>query len=207
MDRKGHWEQVYRDKSPLEVSWYQAEPALSLALIEATGCPHDAAIIDVGGGASVLVDRLLEAGYRHPAVLDLAGAALEHARRRLGARADAVEWFEADVTTFDPPHAFDLWHDRAVFHFLTEVDDRHRYRDTLLRALCPGGHLILAAFAVGGPERCSGLEVVQYDVDRVLALFGDDFDLIETREESHQTPGGAAQRFGYFRLVRRGPAS
>ncbi|OBS09267.1 class I SAM-dependent methyltransferase [Acidihalobacter prosperus] len=207
MDRKAHWERIYREKSPLEVSWYQADPTLSLSLIEAAGCPRSAEIIDVGGGASRLVDRLLDAGYRHPAVLDLAGAALEHARQRLGDRAEAVEWFEADATTFAPPHRFDVWHDRAVFHFLTEADDRRRYRQTLLRTLRPGGHLILAAFAVGGPDRCSGLEIVQYDAPQILEQFGDAFDLIETREESHRTPGGMIQRFGYFRLIRRSAAT
>lgn len=207
MDRKSHWEQVYRNKSPLEVSWYQAEPALSLGLIEATGCTRDAGIIDVGGGASVLVDRLLAAGYSRLAVLDIAGSALAHARDRLGARAAEVEWHEADATEFAAPHVFDIWHDRAVFHFLTDAEERRRYREVLLRTLRPGGHLILAAFAVGGPDHCSGLEIVQYDAPQIREQFGDAFDLIETREESHRTPGGMIQRFGYFRLIRRSAAT
>lgn len=203
MDRKSHWEQVYRNKSPLEVSWYQAEPTQSLALIEATGCTPDASIIDVGGGASVLVDRLLVSGYSQVAVLDIAGTALEHARSRLGVHATEVEWYEGDATEFTAPHAFDIWHDRAVFHFLTSAEDRLRYRDVLIRTLRPGGHFIVAAFAIGGPDHCSGLEIVQYDAKRILEQFGSVFDLIESREESHRTPGGMIQRFGYFRLVRR----
>lgn len=202
MDRKAHWERVYREKSPQIVSWYQAEPASSLALVRDAVPSPEARIIDVGGGASMLVDRLLDAGYQNLAVLDLADAALAHTRQRLGARAEEIEWFGEDVTSFQAPHPFDLWHDRAVFHFLTEEEEQIRYRETLLRTLAPGGHLILATFAVGGPDRCSGLEVAQYNTERILSLFGDDFDPVRMFEETHVTPGRMTQRFAYFSLVR-----
>ncbi|MGW8228376.1 MAG: class I SAM-dependent methyltransferase, partial [Gammaproteobacteria bacterium] len=144
MNRKTHWEDIYRDKSPLEVSWFQREPALSLQLITNTGFSTDAAIIDIGGGASILVDRLLERGYLHLAVLDISGTALNHSKQRLGSTAAQVEWLESDITTFAPSHPFDIWHDRAVFHFLTEAADRKRYVETLQQTLRPGGNLILA---------------------------------------------------------------
>lgn len=203
VDRKHHWEQVYRDKSPLEVSWYQAEPSLSLGLIErALDGQHGAPIIDVGGGASLLVDRLVGAGYRAVAVLDLATSALAHARDRLGPAAHQVEWFEADVTAFTPPHPFALWHDRAVFHFLTDTRDQTRYRDVLLGTVPPGGHAIIAAFGIGGPERCSGLPIVQYDAGKLRRVLGPGFELREQHREVHTTPAGKEQLFGYFLFTR-----
>lgn len=203
MDRKTHWERVYREKSPQVVSWYQAEPTSSLELVRAAMPSPDARIIDVGGGASCLVDRLLDAGYQNLAVLDLADAALAHSQQRLGERAEGIEWFGTDVMAFQAPHPFDLWHDRAVFHFLTSEEEQQRYRDALLHTLVPGGHLILATFAVGGPDRCSGLEVAQYNTERILTLFGEDFEPVRMFEETHLTPGRMAQRFAYFSLVRR----
>jgi len=200
---KVHWEGVYREKSPFEVSWYQSEPRLSLSMIRESDCPSDTRIIDVGGGASKLVDRLLDDGYLYPAVLDLSATALEIVQKRLGDRANQVEWFEADVLEFTSPHPYSLWHDRAVFHFLVSSDDRKRYRDSLLRTLRPEGYVILATFAVGGPERCSDLDIVQYNSDSIRKEFGDFFDLIDTREEIHQTPGGVEQLFNYFHLMRR----
>lgn len=200
MSKKEHWEQVYHKRSPLEVSWYQAEPKLSLELIATTGLSPDAAIIDVGGGASTLVDALLQRQYQKLAVLDISGTALAHARARLGDQADSVEWFEADITRFKPPHAFDLWHDRAVFHFLTEADDRRHYVTSLKNTLNPGGHLIIATFAIGGPTQCSGLDIVQYDAGKLLEELGTDFQLIEERSETHKTPAAAEQKFTYFRL-------
>jgi len=202
MDRKQHWENVYTNKSPLEVSWYQTEPRLSLELIQATGIDKGAPVIDVGGGASVLVDRLLAAGYRDLSVLDISGQALAHARKRLGEQAARVEWLEADITTFIPPHPYHLWHDRAVFHFLTQADDRRRYVDCLQRALVPGGHLILAAFALGGPLKCSNLDIVQYDAMKLSVELGPGFRLIEQRDELHDTPSGKQQKFGYYRFQR-----
>lgn len=202
--RKEHWERVYGTKSPLAVSWYQDEPRLSWQLIEHTAVETGAAIIDVGGGASVLVDRLVGAGYSQVTVLDISGKALAWARERLGARASAVTWLETDVTRFTPPRQFDLWHDRAVFHFLTEADDRRRYLEALRRGLKPGGHLIMAAFAIGGPVKCSDLDIVQYDADKLSAELGEAFRLVEETGEVHITPAGKEQKFAYFRFVREG---
>ena len=201
MNRKTHWESIYLDKSPLEVSWFQKEPRLSLQLITNTGLSTEAAIIDIGGGASVLIDHLFERGFRHLAVLDISGAALSHAKQRLGSSSEEIEWFETDVTAFDSPHPFDIWHDRAVFHFLTEATDRKRYVDTLKRTLKSGGHLILAAFAIGGPTRCSGLDIVQYDADKLAQELGDDFTLVEQLSEIHVTPSNQEQLFAYFRFI------
>jgi trans-aconitate methyltransferase len=202
MNRKTHWEDIYRDKSPLEVSWFQREPALSLQLITNTGFSTDAAIIDIGGGASILVDRLLERGYQHLAVLDISGTALNHSKQRLGSTAAHVEWLESDITTFAPSHPFDIWHDRAVFHFLTEAGDRKRYVETLKQTLRPGGNLILAAFAIGGPTHCSGLDIVQYDAEKLAAELGDGFTLAEQLSETHVTPAKVPQQFAYFRFIK-----
>jgi len=202
MNRKTHWESIYADKSPLAVSWFQKEPRLSLQLISNTGLSTEAAIIDIGGGASVLIDHLYERGFRHLAVLDISGVALSHAKQRLGSTAEQIEWLETDVTTFVAPHPFDIWHDRAVFHFLTEAADRRRYVDTLKQTLKPGGHLIIAAFAIGGPTRCSGLDIVQYDADKLGRELGEDFTLVEQVSEIHVTPTNQEQLFGYFRFIK-----
>jgi len=199
-DRKQHWEQVYTNKSSLEVSWYQAEPRLSLELIQHSGLDKDAPLIDVGGGASLLVARLQAQGYRQLAVLDISAAALAVSRQRLGEHAADIEWVEADVTQFNAPHPFSLWHDRAVFHFLTAPEDRQRYVEVLNRTLVSGGHVIIAAFALGGPTRCSGLEIVQYDAAKLMAELGANFQLEEQQSESHLTPAGKEQRFRFFRL-------
>ncbi len=200
---KEHWERVYSDKPPLQVSWYQQEPAVSLRLIAHCGLAKDAPIIDVGGGASVLVDRLLDAGYSRLAVLDIAPRSLAFARTRLAARAQQVEWIEADVTQFVPRHTYTLWHDRAVFHFLSRAEQRRQYSAALHQALPAGGYLVLAAFAVGGPTQCSGLRVVQYDAEKLLAELGGEFELVEQTAETHLTPAGTEQLFCYFRLSRR----
>lgn len=202
MDRKTHWENVYAKSSHLRVSWYQEEPALSLQLIRNTQISLDAPIIDVGGGASLLVDRLCDAGYSNLAVLDVSAQALAHAKDRLADKVSDVEWFEADVTQFNPPHRFSLWHDRAVFHFLTVQADRDQYVGVLNQALEPGGHLIIMAFAIGGPEKCSGLDIVQYDADKIMAELGSGFELLETGYETHLTPAGQQQKFAYFRFVK-----
>jgi SAM-dependent methyltransferase len=201
--RKQHWEEVYRDKSPLEVSWYQTEPRTSLELIAHSGIGRDEPLIDVGGGASLLVDCLQATNHTRITVLDISGRALTHARQRLGARAAEVEWVEADVTQFTPTHRFALWHDRAVFHFLTEAADRQGYVESLKRALRPDGQVIIAAFAIGGPSRCSNLDIVQYDADKLLRELGPDFRLEEQRTEIHRTPAGKEQQFAFFRLRRR----
>lgn len=200
MNRKSHWNQAYQSKGEQDVSWYQRHPDLSLALIVASGIHKNAGIIDVGGGSSTLVDCLLEEGYTQLAVLDLSAIALDYSRARLGARANTVEWFEADVTTFEPPHRFGLWHDRAVFHFLTEAKDRNAYVATLRRTLQPGGAVIIATFAPEGPPKCSGLEIVRYDETKIMAELGAEFRLLEVRRETHVTPRQVDQHFIYFHM-------
>lgn len=202
MNRQEHWNQVYQTKGTQDVSWYQRRPDLSLALIAASSVSKDAGIIDVGGGASTLVDFLLDDGFTRLAVLDLSGAALAHSRSRLGARAGAVEWFEADVTSFQPPHRFGLWHDRAVLHFLTAADDRRGYVAALQRTLLPGGVAVISTFALDGPPKCSGLEVMRYDESSIQAELGAEFQLQEVRRETHITPWQSEQRFIYFRFQR-----
>lgn len=197
MDRRAHWEGVYRTKGPELVSWFQAEARLSLDLITrhaATG----AAIADIGGGASRLVDGLLAAGHRAVQVLDLSAAALTAAQARLGPAAATVRWVVADVLTHEfAPAALDVWHDRAVFHFLTDPADRARYVDQVRHAVKPGGLVLVATFAEDGPLKCSGLEVARYAPDALHAQFGAEFRVIESHREEHHTPAGAAQRFTY----------
>lgn len=202
-DRKDHWENIYSEKSPLKVSWYQKEPALSLQLIQHCQLEKSQAIIDVGGGASLLVDHLLQQAYANLAVLDISAKALDVAKQRLGAKADIIEWYASDITEFVAPHPFALWHDRAVFHFLTEAADRQKYITSLKAALPTGGFLILAAFGIGGPTMCSGLNIVQYDAVKITQELGNDFGLIEEGSETHLTPSGAEQLFGCFRFVRK----
>jgi SAM-dependent methyltransferase len=201
-DKKTHWENIYQDKSPLDVSWYQKEPSLSLELIRSTHVGSDEPIIDVGGGASVLVDYLCKEGFTNLAVLDISGKALFCAKKRLGNLAQNIEWYESDITQFHAPHQFSLWHDRAVFHFLTDKPDRKNYVKALKHALRPGGHLIIAAFAIGGPKQCSGIDIVQYDAEKLTAELGDDFELIEVRNEVHITPSNKEQKFTYFRFTK-----
>jgi len=200
LNRKEHWNQAYHSKGSQEVSWYQRRPDMSLALIAASGINKNAGIIDVGGGSCTLVDYLLEEGYTQLAVLDLSAIALDYSRNRLGTRANEVEWFEADVTSFDPPHRFGLWHDRAVFHFLTEAKDRSAYVATLRRTLQAGGTVIISTFAPEGPPKCSGLDVVRYDEKSILAELGTEFQLQEVRRETHVTPRQMDQHFIYFRM-------
>lgn len=199
-DRKQHWESVYQQKSPLEVSWYQEEPSLSLQLIQRCGIALDAALIDVGGGASTLVDKLCDEDYTNVTVVDVSEHALDHSKARLADDANTVEWFAQDITRFKPPHKFKLWHDRAVFHFLTTRPDREKYINVLKRALEPGGFVIIMAFTTGGPVKCSGLDIVQYDAKKLLAELGPGFDLLETGHEIHDTPAGNQQKFAFFRL-------
>jgi ubiquinone/menaquinone biosynthesis C-methylase UbiE len=198
MQSKEHWEKVYTTKATDAVSWFQPHADLSLGLIEATGVSHDAAIIDVGGGASTLVDDLLANGYTDLSVLDLSAAALAAAQKRLGSRAAKVQWIEADVTKADlPAKRFDVWHDRAVFHFLTSAEDRAAYVQTVFRAVKPGGHVIVATFAEDGPNQCSGLPVMRYRADELHAEFGEAFSLLSHRKEAHHTPSGTVQQFVY----------
>lgn len=201
MNSKEHWNQVYQTKTPDDVSWYQIRPATSLKFIEASGVGKNQGIIDVGGGASVLVDFLLDAGFKRLAMLDISAAALEHAKQRLGARVGEVAWFVADVTEFDPPHRFGLWHDRAVFHFLTDKAERQKYVQTLKRTLTPDGQIIIATFANDGPLKCSGLDVARYDAASIGAELGPGFQLLEQTDETHVTPWSTDQKFSYFRFI------
>lgn len=195
---KDHWEQIYSRKATTSVSWYQEHASRSLNLIRATGVASDGSIIDVGGGASTLVDDLLADGFTNVTVLDLSGAALDAARRRLGRRAALVHWLEADITqTTLTPHTYDVWHDRAVFHFLTAPDDRAAYVHNVLRAVKPGGHVIVAAFAEEGPTQCSGLPVVRFSADQLHSEFGEQFALLRHEKEAHHTPAGTVQQFVY----------
>lgn len=199
MNAKAHWEGIYSAKPATEVSWYQLHPQLSLELIRrAAGGDLAAAIIDVGGGASTLVDHLLDEGFINLTVLDLSSRALKKTQTRLGERAGRVAWIEADATTANlPAHHFDIWHDRAVFHFLTVAHDRQRYVDTVSRAVEPGGTVIVATFADDGPERCSGLQVARYRPTELHGEFGSEFHLLEHYRETHHTPFGTEQKFVY----------
>lgn len=198
MQVKSHWEHVYETKSVDAVSWFQPHAEQSLRLIRQTGLAPTASIIDVGGGASTLVDDLLVDGFRHVTVLDVSGAALAAARARLGERAASVTWLEADITQVAlPRNAYDLWHDRAVFHFLTSDRDRQAYVAAVQRAVKPGGYVIVATFAEDGPLQCSGLPVVRYSPSALHAEFGATFSLERHEREEHHTPSGSVQKFIY----------
>ena len=202
LDRKQHWERVYGNKPAQQTSWHQDVPRLSLSMIANTALGRGAALIDVGGGASLLVDHLLDDGYLDLSVLDISRAALKQARNRLGDRAATVKWIEADVTRFVPERQYDLWHDRAAFHFLTEEVDRRRYISVLHETLAPGGQLVIAAFAPSGPTKCSGLDIIQYEAEKLSASLGSEFILQEQAAESHITPLGREQNFNFFRFKR-----
>ncbi len=198
MQSKAHWENVYATKATDAVSWFQPHADVSLGLIRSTLLGHDAGIIDVGGGASTLIDDLVANGYTDLTVLDLSGAALNAARQRLGERASQVHWIEADITQVElPTNRYDIWHDRAVFHFLTDPADRAAYVRTVLRSVKPGGHVIVATFAEDGPLQCSGLPVMRYRPGELHDQFGETFVLLDHRKEEHHTPSGAAQSFVY----------
>jgi len=191
-----HWDRRYSDAGATGVSWYQPEPAMSLALIDRLQVPKGAAVIDVGGGASLLVDRLLAQGYTDLAVLDVSSTALEIARRRLG-DSTPVRFVREDLMTWQPERQYALWHDRAVFHFLTHAAERAKYLTTMRQALGDSGAVIIATFASDGPERCSGLPVARYDATDLERLL-DGFTVVESRREEHVTPGGAVQPFTWI---------
>ncbi len=198
MTNKDYWEQIYSTKPADAVSWFQEHAELSLRLIHRTGLGRNGAVIDVGGGASTLVDDLVAEGYADVSVLDLSAAALAVARRRMGALGDKVKWLEGDVTKIPlPARCFDIWHDRAVFHFLTDPADRQAYVQQVMHAVRPGGHVIVATFATDGPEKCSGLPVMRYQAETLHGEFGDAFLLVEHQEEAHHTPFGTDQQFVY----------
>ena len=193
-----HWEKIYREKAPDAVSWYRAHLETSIALIERVAPPRSACIIDVGGGESTLVDDLLANGYQNIAVLDVSQTAIDVTKRRLGQTADLVLWITGDIPKAElGPCAYDVWHDRAVFHFLTSVEQRIAYVQQVARAVKPGGHVLVSTFGPEGPTKCSGLEVVRYDAESLHAEFGVRFRLVENFKELHETPFGTTQQFLY----------
>jgi len=202
MDRKQHWERVYTTRAAAQVSWHQAVPAPSLKLIRNAADGRKASLIDVGGGASLLVDCLLQEGFTDLTVLDISASAIEASQQRLGADAKRVRWIEADVTGYAPDRSWEIWHDRAAFHFLTDAEDRRRYIRVLQQALVDGGQAIIAAFALDGPRTCSGLQVVRYDARSIAVELGPQFRLQEERADVHITPAGGEQRFGFYRFVK-----
>lgn len=205
MKHAKHWETVYSSKPVDQVSWYQPHAETSLSLIEKLYPDRAARIIDVGAGASMLADDLLDAGYRHLTVLDIAASALAVARNRLATRGEDIDWRVGDVTTVDLPEAgYDVWHDRAVFHFLTDEEDRKRYVGQVLRAVRPGGVVIVATFGPNGPLQCSNLDVCRYAPEALHGEFGPAFGLLGHRTEQHHTPAGKTQEFIYCYCVRAG---
>jgi len=202
-DRSAHWEGVYATKAENEVSWFQENPAISLELIKQTHAAPESAIIDIGGGASRLVDALLRDGYRAVTVLDLSATAIEQARKRIGPESAKAAWIVVDVTKWIPERQYQVWHDRAAFHFLTDPDDRRAYLDCLRSALAPGGQVVIGTFALDGPEKCSGLPVQRYDSKGLAEQLGASFELAETRSEVHRTPWNSSQAFQFSRFCRR----
>ena len=203
MALREHWDRVYETKGPQGISWFQERPLASLRLIKASAVRKEDGIIDVGGGASSLAECLLFAGYRNLAVLDLSAAALSQAQARLEKRASEIMWIVDDVTKFVPTKRFGLWHDRAVFHFLTKADDRKKYVANLSRTVAPNGRLIIATFAADGPIMCSGLNVMRYDAASIAAELGRSWELVQEVAENHQTPWKAVQKFSYFSFRRK----
>jgi len=198
MDVKTHWENVYTTNAPESVSWYRAHLETSLALIERAAVALSASIIDIGGGESTFVDDLLLRGCKNLTVLDVSQTAIEVTRKRLGSAAEQVRWLVGDIFEIElEPHAYDLWHDRAVFHFLTTAERRLAYVRQVTRAVKPGGHVIVSTFGPEGPTKCSGLEVMRYDAESLHGEFGGRFRLVESSKELHQTPFGTAQQFLY----------
>jgi len=201
-EAKEHWENIYQTKKSNEVSWHQEKPKTSLNLISETGIDKDANIIDVGAGDSKLVDNLLAFGFRNITVLDISSNALNRAKKRLGNRANYVKWVVSDLREFETSDEYDLWHDRAVLHFLTEEEDISKYVERVRQLLKPNGYLIVSTFSENGPKRCSGLDIKQYSEDSVKKLFSD-FAHIKSFEEEHITPSGASQIF-IFSVFRKG---
>lgn len=198
MTTKAHWENVYQTKAEDEVSWYRPHLETSLRLIEDAAPDRDSDIIDVGGGEATLVDDLVSRGYTDVTVLDISQAAIEVAKDRLGFAAAPVHWITGDITSVELEAArYDLWHDRAVFHFLTTADDRAAYVRQVARAVRLGGHVIVATFGLDGPEKCSGLDVVRYDAENLHGEFGPKFRLLDSVTELHETPWGTPQQFMY----------
>lgn len=199
--RAEHWNKVYDTKGDDGVSWFQAFPTGTLELLDALGTSPDASIIDVGGGSSVVVDHLLDRGFTDVSVLDVSKVALDNTRARLGSAAGRVHWEHQDIFDWTPQRRYDLWHDRAVFHFLIEEDERTDYLEVLRSALAPGGQVIIATFDADGPTHCSNLPVVRYSATDLAALFAPHFDVVTTRREEHVTPAGLIQPFTWVALT------
>lgn len=198
MNKKAHWEKVYQTKSDQQVSWFREHLDNSLQLILSTKADKSAAIIDVGGGSSTLADDLLTQGFTDISVLDISAAALEKSKTRLADKSAKIEWIEADITKVSlPENHYEVWHDRAVFHFLTEEEDRRKYIKLVMCSLKVGGHIIVASFGLDGPQKCSGLDVVRYNPEKMKNEFGDDFKLVKSLNETHKTPFGTTQEFIY----------
>lgn len=199
--RKQHWEEIYEENEMTEVSWYQSTPSVSMRIIAEVGVPYSGRVIDVGGGDSFLVDSLLEAGYRDIAVVDISQKALAKAQQRLGQLAEKVHWIEADVATFIPNALYDLWHDRAAFHFLTEEHEIAHYVKTVSEYIAPNGHLVLGTFSENGPTMCSGIPISRYSKAQMCSLFSASFDTVDCFTLDHTTPFDTVQnfRFGIFR--------
>jgi ubiquinone/menaquinone biosynthesis C-methylase UbiE len=202
LGRQAQWENIYKITDARELSWFQADPAISLDLIRATGLKTGASIIDVGGGTSCLVDALLDNGFAAITVLDISEKALATTKARLGAQSDKVKWIVADVTVWQPSETYDIWHDRAAFHFLTDSKDQAAYAERVLMAVRPGGHVIIGTFAPDGPERCSGLPVARHDAASLGEILGPSFELIGSRKQRHQTPMGTIERYQFSRFRR-----
>ena len=198
MDARSHWENVYTTKAPDAVSWYRSHLETSLELIEKVAPARSTSIIDVGGGESTLVDDLLARGYLNPGVLDVSPTAIDVTKRRLGHAAERVHWVIGEITNADlSPNNYDLWHDRAVFHFLRTAEERAAYVRQVAKAVRSGGHVLVSTFGPEGPTKCSGLEVVRYDAESLHAEFGVHFRLLESLKELHETPFGSTQQFLY----------
>jgi trans-aconitate methyltransferase len=195
-ERTAHWETVYRGNGTDALSWYQAEPVMSLQMLDLLGVTPGSGVIDIGGGSSLFVDRLLARGFGDLAVLDISDAALQAARLRVGDDA-RVAWIVGDILSWEPTRRYDLWHDRAVFHFLSgqEVEE---YREVMRRGLAPGGSVVMATFAPDGPEWCSGLPVTRYSAEQLGMALGSGFQIVEQRREVHTTPAGAVQPFTWI---------
>lgn len=202
-NKKDHWEKIYKSKEIDEVSWYQEKPLVALDFIESFKLKKDATIIDIGGGDSLLADHLLAEGYKNITVLDISEEALEKAKKRLGKKADGMEWIVADITRFDPKQQYDVWHDRAALHFLTNENEINNYVKTLQKSVKDNGYVILGTFSEKGPEKCSGIKVKQYSLSEMADLLKDEFEIMQCENVDHVTPTGDVQNFSFCRFRRK----
>ena len=195
LDRRQYWDNIYQNRQPDEVSWFQPTPVTSLDFIKSTRLSKKAAIIDIGGGESFLVDHLLDEGFKNITVLDVSDAAIRHGRQRVGENGKLVKWIVTDIVDFEPEEKYDLWHDRATFHFLTNENDIEKYRQIVRRAVKPKGYMVIGTFSDMGPQRCSGLEIHQYSESSMIEQFSADFELLECTRVDHLTPYQTVQNF------------